>query len=126
MCDESFSINYSCNIPDDCDKGWFMFFVTLFNHSYWVLGATLGGIFGSLITFEFKGLEFAMVSLFVVIFLDKWLKEKNHFSSLIGLFSTVACLLIFGTESFLIPAMLAIIGILTFARAFEKKGGATL
>lgn len=34
MCDESFSINYSAEIPEDVDKGWFMFFVTLLNQFY--------------------------------------------------------------------------------------------
>ena len=47
MCDESFSINYAAEIPEDVDRSWFMFFVTLYNHIYWVTGATLGGIFGS-------------------------------------------------------------------------------
>ena len=37
MCDESFSINYTADIPKDVDRGWFMFFVTLFNYLYWVL-----------------------------------------------------------------------------------------
>ena len=34
MCDESFSINCSAEIPEDVDKGWFMFFVTLLNQFY--------------------------------------------------------------------------------------------
>ena len=46
MCDESFSINYTAQIPPDVDRGWFMFFVTLLNHFYWFSGSTLGGIFG--------------------------------------------------------------------------------
>ena len=46
MCDESFSINYTADIPEDVDRGWFMFFVTLMNHIYWFSGATLGGVFG--------------------------------------------------------------------------------
>lgn len=41
MCDETFSINYAADIPDDVDRGWFMFFVTLLNHFYWVSGATI-------------------------------------------------------------------------------------
>ena len=45
MCDESFSINYTAKVPEGVDKGWFMFFVTLLNHLYWVSGATLGGLF---------------------------------------------------------------------------------
>lgn len=70
MCDESFSINCSADIPKDVDKGWFMFFVTLLNHMYWVSGATMGGIFGSLITIKLKGLDFVMAAMFVVIFLE--------------------------------------------------------
>ncbi len=42
MVDETFSINYSATPPSDVDKGWFMFFVTAFNHIYWVIGSTVG------------------------------------------------------------------------------------
>lgn len=108
MCDESFSINCTAEIPENADKNWFMFFVTLFNHIYWVMGATIGGIFGSMVTFDTKGLEFVMTALFVVIFLDQWLKEQNHFSSLLGLAASIISLLIFGSEKFIIPAMLII------------------
>ena len=57
MCDESFSINCSVDAPEGVDKGWFMFFVTLFDQAYWVFGATLGGLLGNLITFDTKGLD---------------------------------------------------------------------
>ena len=42
MCDESFSINYTAQIPPDVDRGWFMFFVTLLNHFYWFSGSSGG------------------------------------------------------------------------------------
>ena len=124
MCDESFSINYSAEIPKKVDRGWFMFFVTLLNQSYWVLGATIGGLIGSFVTFELKGLDFVMTALFVVIFLEQWLKEKKHYTALIGLFSSVLCLILFGAEDFLIPTMLCIVGLLTvFKKPIEKAGG---
>ncbi len=116
MCDESFSINYSTDIPKDVDEGWFMFFVTLFNHFYWFLGATLGGIFGSLIHFNTEGLEFVMTAMFMVIFLDQWMKEKNHTSTLLGLIFSIGCLIFFGADHFIIPAMLAILVVLTLLR----------
>lgn len=116
MCDESFSINYTSNIPAEVDRGWFMFFVTLLNHIYWFTGATLGGIFGSLIQFNTEGLEFVMTAMFVVIFLEQWLKEKRHTSALLGLGLSLICLLAFGSESFILPAMLAILGVLTLLR----------
>lgn len=116
MCDESFSINYSADIPKDVDKGWFMTFVTLLNHSYWVLGATIGGLFGSLIHFNTEGLEFVMTALFVVIFIEQWRKEKKHQVALIGLTAATINLVIFGGNNFIIPAMMAILVIVTIIR----------
>ena len=123
MCDESFSINYTADIPADVDRGWFMFFVTLFNHFYWFSGSTLGGIFGSLIHFNTEGLEFVMTAMFVVIFMEQWMKEKKHTSALFGLGLSLLCLIAFGAEKFLIPAMLAILAALTLLRGVMEKGG---
>ena len=123
MCDESFSINYTVDIPKDVDKGWFMTWVTLLNHFYWVLGATLGGIFGLFIHFNTEGIEFVMTALFVVIFLEQWLKEKNHVNAIVGLVISILCLILFGRDDFIIPSMLGILGILTLLRKpLEKKG----
>lgn len=84
MCDETFSVNYTADIPEDVDRGWFMFFVTLLNQLYWVSGATVGGLVGSLLKFDTTGISFVMTAMFVVIFLEQWLKEDNHISSLVG------------------------------------------
>ncbi|MDO4545353.1 MAG: AzlC family ABC transporter permease [Bacillota bacterium] len=116
MCDESFSINYTADVPKNIDKGWFYFFVTMLNHCYWVLGATLGGVFGELIGFDIEGLEFVMTALLVVIFLDNWIKEKNHISSLSGIALTLICLIIFGSDNFLLPSMICILLFLTIIR----------
>ncbi len=126
LCDESFSINYTAEIPEDADRGWFMFFVTLLNHFYWVFGATVGGLFGSLITFNTKGLEFVMTAMFVVIFTDRWLKENNHTGSLAGLIISLICLLIFGSENFIIFSMLSILIFLTLIRKPLENGRRTI
>lgn len=127
MCDESFSINYTAEIPKDVDKGWFMFFVTLLNHFYWVFGAALGGICGSLLHFNTEGLDFVMTAMFVVIFLEQWLKDKNHVSAALGLLLSVSCLVLFKAENFMIPSMLSILVTLTLLRRplckqLEKEG----
>lgn len=121
MCDETFSVNYSAEIPEDVDRGWFYFWVTLFNQIYWVGGATLGGLLGNLITFDTKGLDFVMTAMFVVIFMEQWSKEKNHMSELIGMIASVACLLIFGADNFLIPTMVVIVVMLTMLRKYDEK-----
>lgn len=121
MCDETFSINYSADIPEDVDEGWFMFFVTLLNQFYWVSGATLGGLVGSHLTFNTEGLDFVMTAMFVVIFMEQWKKEKKKYTALIGLGATLFALVIFGPDSFIIPAMLAILLLLTvFRKPIER------
>ena len=52
MCDETFSINCTVTPPEGVDRGWFMFFVTLLNQTYWVAGATLGALLGSVLHFD--------------------------------------------------------------------------
>ncbi|MCM3239361.1 azaleucine resistance protein AzlC [Heyndrickxia oleronia] len=121
LCDESFAINSTIHVPKDVDKNWVLFFVTLFNHFYWVLGATLGGIFGSFIKFNTDGLEFVMTALFVVIFIEQWMKEEKHISSLVGLGASIVCLMIFGGNNFIIPAMIAILGLLTLSKKSLEK-----
>ena len=121
MCDESFSINATVDVPKDIDKGLFMFFVTMLNQIYWVAGATIGGIFGSFIPFDTKGIEFVMTALFIVIFLENWLKEKDHSASVIGLFISFICLTVFKGTNFIIPSMIIILSVLTLLRGRLQK-----
>lgn len=124
MCDESFSINCSAEIPDGIDRGWFMFFVTLLNHGYWIAGSLLGGLVGSFLTFSTEGIGFVMTAMFVVIFLEQWQKNKQHFSALLGLGVTLLSLILFGSDSFLLPAMgVLLLSLLLFGRFETRKDG---
>ena len=124
LTDETFSVNCSTTVPEGIDRGWFYFGVSLFDQCYWVTGATLGGILGSFIPFNTEGLDFVMTAMFTVIFLEQLLKEKKHYTAIIGLVSSVLCLVIFGSESFIIPTMVCIFAMLTFFRKpIEKAGG---
>ena len=124
LTDETFSVNCSAKVPEGMDKGWFYFAVSLFDQFYWVLGATLGGILGSFIPFNTEGLDFVMTAMFVVIFIEQWLKEKRHYTALIGVLASVLCLMIFGADSFIIPAMICIFAMLAaFRKPIEKAGG---
>lgn len=127
MCDETFSVNYTAKIPENVNRGWFYFFVTLLNQLYWVSGATIGGLLGSLIHFDTTGLDFVMTAMFVVVFMEQWMKERRHFSELIGFFAAVCCRLLFGADSFLIPTMVCIFVCLSFLKKpIEAKFGGDL
>ena len=113
LTDETFSVNCATEPPEGIDRGWFYFFITILDHSYWVLGATLGGIFGSLISFNTEGLDFVMTALFVVILLEHLLTTENKKSAITGMTLSLAMLLVFGADGFMIPAMASILVVLT-------------
>lgn len=121
LCDETFSINCAVEPPGDVDRGWFYFFVTLLNQSYWVLGATLGGIFGAFLSFNTEGLDFVMTALFAVILLEHLLTATDRTSAWIGLGLGILALTAFGPDSFMIPAMALILAALLLGRRKEAK-----
>ena len=129
LSDETFSVTCSADVPENVDRGWFYFFVSLLDQIYWFSGATLGALGGMLIRFNTQGLDFAMTALFVVIFINQWCKDKQHISALAGLGLSVLSLLIFGPENFLLPAMAAILLALALLQwpieaRIRRKGGA--
>ena len=82
--------------------------VTLLNHLYWVGGSVLGAVAGTVLQFNSEGIDFALTALFLVVFLEQWLTAEKHGPALIGVGASVLSLLIFGADSFLIPAMIGI------------------
>ena len=123
MCDETFSVNYSDEIPEGASKKWSMFFVTLLNQFYWFAGATLGGLFGSVLSFNTEGLDFVMTAMFTVIFTEQWLKERDHTASLIGVAAPLLCLVILGAEKFMMPSLILVFVLLAALKRPIEKGG---
>ena len=114
LTDETYSLLCGNDYPENVEKGRYQLAVSAFNHIDWVLGCTLGAVIGQNIPFNTAGIEFCMTALFVTIFVEQWLSTKKHLPALIGLSSSVVCLIIFGANAFLIPTM-ALISILLFA-----------
>lgn len=123
LCDETFSIICSTDPPEGIDRNWFMFFITLLDHCYWVLGSALGGLLGYMVSFNTKGLDFVLTALFVVIFIGQWKTQENHGPAVIGVVCTIICLAIFGQGNFIIPSMIAILAVLTIFRKRLTKDG---
>ena len=75
-----------------------------------------GSLLSSAFALPTKGIEFSMTALFIASFTEQWLTSKDHIPAVTGLLSTFVCLLIFGPEYYLIPAMAIITVILTLLR----------
>lgn len=122
LCDETFSIVCSAEPPEGVNRNWFYFFVTLLDHIYWVAGSAIGALLGSVVSFNIKGLDFVLTALFVVIFVGQWRTKQNRLPAVVGIICPIVCLLIFGQSGFIIPAMIAILAVLSlFRNSFEKE-----
>ena len=112
LTDETYSLVSRNQIPEGISHHNYCFLVSLFDHSYWVGGTALGALAGNLLPLNFQGIEFVLTALFVTIFVEQWLSNKNHLPAITGVVSSALCLMIFGKDIFLIPSMALIAGTL--------------
>ena len=121
LTDETYSLVTQNQPPEGMSRHQYCFFVSLFDHIYWIAGCVLGNIAGTTLPIDFSGVEFVLTALFVTMFVEQWLTHKNHRPAIIGVASTVLCLLIFGSELFLIPSMALIALLLTISKKTARR-----
>lgn len=105
LTDETYSVLCGLKVPNGMSEKQVSFMIALFDHCYWILGSVLGALIGQMIVFDTTGIDFSMTALFVVIVLNQWLDSKEHRPALIGALIGVICLLLFGPDKFLLPAL---------------------
>ena len=105
MTDETYAVN--CTIEDkDENSRKEMFLVAFFSRCYWMFGAVMGGLIGQLIPFELTGIDFCMTALFIIIFMDQLEKNKDHFPAVVGIVIAIICLIVFGSQNFMLPSLI--------------------
>ena len=118
LTDENFALLCSTEPPEGSSDHLYCLLVTIFDHCYWMIGCVLGVLLGAAMKFNTAGIEFVMTALFITVFVDQWRETKNHIPALSGIAVTLICLLIFGKDNFLIPAMLLIVVVLALGRKY--------
>lgn len=113
LTDETYSLVSRSRVPEGIGYHSYCFLVSVFDHVYWVAGTVLGSLAGSLLPLNFEGIEFVLTALFVTIFVEQWMSVKDHRPAVVGVGSTLLCLLVFGRDVFLIPSMVVIALLLT-------------
>lgn len=121
LTDETYSLVTQNEPPEGMSRHAYCFAVTALDHIYWIVGCVLGNVAGTLLPISFEGVEFVLTALFVTMFVEQWLTHKNHLPAIIGVVCTVASLILFGAEIFLVPSMLLIAVLLTVSRKTGRR-----
>lgn len=116
LTDETYSLLCSAKAPQGVDEGRFFFYISLLDQLYWIAGSMIGALAGALLQINTKGIDFAMTALFVVIFVEQWRTYPTHIPALLGAACALLCLLLFGAQNFVMPAMLLIVAALLAAQ----------
>ena len=105
LTDETFSIACSKKVEDED----YYFFLSVLNHSYWITGSLIGNILGDILPFNYTGIDFSMTALFIIIVISQWENSTDHLPVILSFIISIICLIVFGSDDFLIPSMTGII-----------------
>lgn len=122
LTDETYSLLCSTAVPAEVDEKKVFFLIALFDQIYWIIGSAMGALIGQLIPFDSAGVEFAMTSLFVVIFVEQWISLKNHMPAMVGAVCGIICFVLFDPSKFILPALVSTVAVLTMYRQLSLKG----
>lgn len=125
LADENYSLLCSPNEKEGTDEKLVNIFSSLLVWVYWIAFSALGGICGSLITFDTTGIDFALTALFTVILTEQLLNSPTPLPAIMAAVCAVLCILIFGAANFLLPSLTATVAVLMLMRPIlERKGAA--
>ena len=124
LSDETYSLVCTePELPEGVDRRNYFFLITIMDQIYWLLGSVVGGLLGNVLPFNTTGIDFSMTALFVCIVVEQWEKKRNHLPAVLGFAVSLACLLVFGPDRFLIPSMAGIsLGLFLFRNQIERGG----
>jgi len=117
LTDETYSVlTAGRRVAADEDER-FCLWVSGLNHGYWVAGCALGGLLGSRVRFETKGLDFVLTALFVVLAVEQARTVRRVLP-----FAAAACAAAVALAFFPSRMLLAALA-MVFVFLFWKSGG---
>jgi 4-azaleucine resistance transporter AzlC len=118
LTDENYALLTSIKDDESLNKKWYYFFLLFFSQLYWLVGSTLGAVFGSNIKFQTQGLEFSLTALFVVLCIEQYKNLKNAIPFVIAFISSLFSLIFVPSDKMLIVSIFISIAMIFL---FQKK-----
>ena len=118
LTDETYSV--LCLTEKEAVHPLTMLFISIFDHSYWIIGSCIGNLIGT-IPFDFTGVDFSMTALFVVLFVEQWKTNSYKLPAITGFLSSLFFLFVLGPDNFIFPSLVLSSVILIFTKDIYAK-----
>lgn len=121
LTDETYSLLTGTRLPDDKDQTNFYLLITVLNHSYWVIGSTLGAIVGANISFNTSGLDFTLPTLFTVLAIEQYKSVRESWPFVMAFAVAFLSIWLFSRENMLLMSILLSIVVLLLLQRTKKS-----
>ncbi len=95
LTDETYALLTGVNVPEDADAGEYYGTIALFDWLYWITGSVIGALMGTLIPYDFAGVDFALTALFVVLLINQIKASHDILPPLTGICTALAAIILF-------------------------------
>ncbi|MFT6349297.1 MAG: 4-azaleucine resistance transporter AzlC, partial [Psychromonas sp.] len=99
----------------------FYLLITVLNHSYWVIGSTLGAIVGANISFNTSGLDFTLPALFTVLAIEQYKSVRESWPFVMAFAVAFLSIWLFSRENMLLMSILLSIVVLLLLQRTKKS-----
>ena len=105
LTDETYSVLCSVECPPGMDERKVEFYVALICHLLWAFSCLAGALFGRLLPFDMRGIEFSATAFFTTICVDQWRRFGSRIPAVTGFAAAMAFYALLGPDRFLLPAL---------------------
>lgn len=105
LTDETFAILKTSDFKSN-EKEKIYTTITALNQSYWVFGTIIGAFLGSNISLNYKGIEFSLTALFVVLGIEFYKKNRLKKPLMLSLIISLVGMIVLPSSSMLVISLL--------------------
>lgn len=121
LTDETYSLITTTHSPSTESEQNYYLTITALNHLYWIIGSTLGALFGAAITFDSTGMDFALAALFMVLLIEQWKRIQEPLPFVVALVCGAFSMWIFNQHMLLVSIGLSITLLMVMRHKIEQK-----